>query len=318
MSKLRADYKKSVSQRFEDFMNGDIDTPEVLPTAKKAKEDTDLIEADEFFSEFTTADDIQRRELYQEFKHRKFVKRARSAYNMMAIVIGILIIAILLATVAFLPKFGNKSNPDNNVVSERYIEDGLEETGAVNIVAGMILDYRAFDTFGESNVLFIACCCVLILLRNDSGEEEADEDVADFRRDIILEKSAKFLFPIIIVFGIYVVLNGHLSPGGGFSGGAIMGAGLILFANAYGFEKMEKIFSYSTFRKITFGALLFYGLAKSYSFFTGANHLHSIISTGTPGAILSSGLILYLNICVGLVVACTMYGFYALFKRGRI
>jgi multicomponent Na+:H+ antiporter subunit B len=61
-----------------------------------------------------------------------------------------------------------------------------------------------------------------------------------------------------------------------------------------------------------------YCLAKSYSFFTGANHLESHIPLGTPGAILSSGLILILNICVGMVVACTMYSFYALVRRGRI
>lgn len=55
----------------------------------------------------------------------------------------------------------------NNEVSQRYIEKGLQETGAVNIVTGMILDYRAFDTLGESHVLFIATCTVLILLRAD-------------------------------------------------------------------------------------------------------------------------------------------------------
>lgn len=48
----------------------------------------------------------------------------------------------------------------------------------------------------------------------------------------------------------------------------------------------------------------------------GANHLPSGIPLGTPGAILSSGLILVLNICVGLVVTCTMYAFYALFRKG--
>lgn len=41
-------------------------------------------------------------------------------------------------------------------MATRYIEQGLSETGAVNIVTGMILDYRAFDTFGESCVLFVA------------------------------------------------------------------------------------------------------------------------------------------------------------------
>ena len=119
-----------------------------------------------------------------------------------------------------------------------------------------------------------------------------------------------------MIFGIYVVLNGHLSPGGGFSGGAIMGAGLILYLNAFGIEKMGKFFTPNTHKYVCFAALSFYCLAKSYSFFTGANHLHSIISAGVPGKIISAGLILPLNICVGLVVACTMYSFYTLFRKG--
>ena len=40
------------------------------------------------------------------------------------------------------------------------------------------------------------------------------------------------------------------------------------------------------------------------------------IPLGTPGAILSSGFILPLNICVGLIVMCTMYAFYTLFRKG--
>ena len=56
------------------------------------------------------------------------------------------------------------------------------------------------------------------------------------------------------------------------------------------------------------------GLRAEY--LTGAHHLESGIPLGTPGAILSSGLILPLNICVGLVVACTMYAFFALFRKG--
>ena len=119
-----------------------------------------------------------------------------------------------------------------------------------------------------------------------------------------------------MLFGIYILVNGHLSPGGGFSGGAIMGAGLILHVNAFGYKKTQRFFNEKTYKRVTVGALSFYCIAKSYSFFTGANHIPSGIPLGTPGAIISSGLILPLNICVGLVVACTMYAFYTLFKKG--
>ena len=69
---------------------------------------------------------------------------------------------------------------------------------------------------------------------------------------------------------------------------------------------------------IAFFALGFYSFAKGYVFFTGANGMENHIPRGTPGAILSGGLILPLDIAVGLVVAVTMFGFYSLFRRGSI
>ena len=122
----------------------------------------------------------------------------------------------------------------------------------------------------------------------------------------------------MLLLGVYVVLNGHLSPGGGFSGGAIMGAGLILYVTAFGFAKMRRFFTYKTYQRVVLVALLTYALSKCYSFYTGANHIESVIPLGTPGAILSSGLILVLNICVGFIVACTMYCFYAVFRKGEL
>ncbi len=244
-------------------------------------------------------------------------------YKAASIVCCLALVGILLMAVYYLPPAGNADNPVNNEVAAKYIEDGLQDTGAVNIVTGMILDYRAFDTFGESNVLFIATCTVLIMLRNDKKQEkriaEAEakrERYYEPKDDSLLQKITFILFPIIVIFGIYVILNGHISPGGGFSGGAIIGAGLILYANAFGFEKLNRFFTEKTYKWISFSALSFYCLAKSYSFFTGANHLESGIPLGTAGNILSSGLILPLNICVGLVVACTMYAFYTLFRKG--
>ena len=239
-------------------------------------------------------------------------------YKLAAVVCCIALILMLVVTVSYLPPVGSPDNPAHNEVVEKYVEDGMQDTGAVNIVAGMILDYRAFDTFGESNVLFMATVVVMLLMRDDKRKKGADSADMKYeqRFDTILQQVTFILFPLIMIFGIYVVVNGHLSPGGGFSGGAIMGAGLILFLNAFGIEKTRRFFTENTHKYVCFAALSFYCLAKSYSFFTGANHLESIISTGIPGKIISAGLIFPLNICVGLVVACTMYSFYTLFRKG--
>ena len=248
------------------------------------------------------------------------------AYRVLAVFSCIAFSLIMLYIVGHLPAFG-KANPMMDEVAVRYIESGLEETGAVNIVAGMILDYRAFDTLGESFVLFTALVCATVLLRVDkknlrSGREDyytvLKDSYYDTSGDSILRAVGTYLVPFIMVFGIYVLLNGHISPGGGFSGGAILGAGLIILSASLGFSTADTILTSKRINLMTFFALGFYALSKCYVFFIGANGIHNPIPKGIPGAIFSAGLILPLNIAVGLVVACTMYGFYSLFRRGGI
>ena len=247
-------------------------------------------------------------------------------YRVCAVIICVCIVLVLMYTVFHLPLFGAENTPASNEVVERYIEKGVAETGAVNFVTGMILDYRAFDTFGESSVLFLAVTCVLILLLRDKNNSNDEEDAITMHefiierdtQDLILQKIVSLVMPCILLFGVYIVLNGHISPGGGFSGGAIMGSGLIVYGASFGVMQVRSFFNRRTFKTVTSAALLTYAASKAYAFFTGANGLDSHIPLGQPGAILSSGLILVLDICVGAIVACTMYGFYALFARGRM
>ena len=178
---------------------------------------------------------------------------------------------------------------------------------------------RGFDTFGETCVLFIAATCVIILLRKNEEElENAKETDWKYepKPDAILQKMTLVLVPIIFLYGFYIILNGHLSPGGGFSGGATIGAGLILYVTTFGFHKTQRFFDEKTYEIVKVGALSLYSVTMIYYFYTGANLIESRIPLGTPGNILSSGMILPINIFVGLEVACTMYAFFALFRRG--
>lgn len=261
-------------------------------------------------------------EQFGGWQRRSGEKAFGRLYNAISVIACICLVAALLVTVAFLPAFGDPDNPANNEVPAKYIEEGVRDTGATNIVAGMILDYRAFDTFGESCVLFIAVCGVLILLRNEGTAPDAFDtllhEMEEPRHDIILKKASYLLVPMIMLFGIYVVMNGHISPGGGFSGGAIIGAALILYASSYGTKRARRFFTYQTYQKVVSVALIFYALVKGYSFYTGANHIPGMIPLGTPGTILSGGLILPLNIAVALIVSSTIYVFYVLFSKGEM
>lgn len=305
---------KKRSYRIKQWMKGEIDQYVDIVEMKRQEEvgvSESVVKKHKKDQEQLFAD------IYDK-EHNWVYRGFQRFYKMAAVICCVALIVMLVVTVSYLPPVGDPSNPAHNEVVEKYIEDGMQDTGAVNIVAGMILDYRAFDTFGESNVLFIATCVVMLLMRDDKKQKGVDSSDMNYepRFDKILQQVTFILFPLIMIFGVYVVVNGHLSPGGGFSGGAIMGAGLILYLNAFGIEKIRRFFTENTHKYVCVAALSFYCLAKSYSFFTGANHLESIISTGVPGNIISAGLILPLNICVGLVVACTMYSFYTLFRKG--
>lgn len=260
-------------------------------------------------------------ERYEEWERAAGILFFGRFYKVIAVFICIAVIAILLLTVSFLPPFGSLDNPANNEVFTKYITDSLKDTNATNVVAGVILDYRAFDTFGESTVLFIAACAVTILLcddRKNRSKSSLDDEMNEPRQDTILTVVSMLVVPTLILYGIYVIFNGHVSPGGGFSGGTIIGSGLILYLSSFGARRTKSFIGARTYTAVNFCALSFYALAKGYSFFTGANHLKSGIPHGVPGDIFSGGLILPLNIAVGLVVACTVYGFYALFSKGEI
>ena len=311
-----------MKEQFWRWLDGDIDVMDGFTEAAEVHDESREGIKEELH--------IREEEIRKDARTQKAVevgvKSFVTIYNVVAVISCIFLIGVLLYTVADLPYFGQE-NPRTVEVVRRYVEDGLEETGAVNIVSGMILDYRAFDTLGESHVLFTALVCVTILLRRDKknmrrGYEDyytiTKDSYYGINRDGILRRVGMFLVPCIFLYGLYILLNGQLSPGGGFSGGAILGAGMIIFAASFGFKQADRFFTRRFSAYSTLVALSFYSFAKGYVFFTGANGLENGIPKGTPGAILSGGLILPLDIAVGVVVAGTMFGFYSLFRRGGI
>jgi multicomponent Na+:H+ antiporter subunit B len=123
-------------------------------------------------------------------------------------------------------------------LAEYYVVQGPIELGAPNIVTGILISYRGFDTLGEVAVLFMVAASVGVLLKGESttaqatatAEAEADEEQSAPRRPAgeIVRTGTQVLLPMILTFGAYVIVNGHLSAGGGFQGGAIVASGVML------------------------------------------------------------------------------------------
>ncbi len=329
MPKINDRYPASAHKRVSDWLtNGftgldremtQAETPPAAPSAEAAGQ------AEDAFQEKARRDRERESDLYARLHHWSVTRgerQARLLYRFLAVIVCGGIVFFLLRTVSALPALGRVDAPVNNEVSYRYISRGPEETGAVNFVSGMILDYRAFDTLGESSVLFLASCAVMMLLRLDRDDAKGPVPSplsltgGDLHGDDILRASSLVLFPVIALFGAAVVLNGHSSPGGGFAGGAILGGALMLLSNAAGEERVSRLITERRASLAIFTALLFYAGAKSVVFYTGANGIPLDIPLGEPFSILSAGLILPLDMCVGLIVALTMYGFYRLFTKG--
>lgn len=320
MSKLRknSEYEKTFAFKFLRWLRGEKD-PYLNQVEMSVQEI--VKEKEETIQERMLEREMIHDKIY-DVSHNKELKFFNKFYIISSIFFCLVLIVILLITVSYLPESGSKDSPQNNEVSALYIEEGLEDTGSLNIVTGMILKYRAFDTFGEAHVLFIATICVMIMLMVDDEKlkeiAEVDDRKYEPKNDEILKKIAFILVPVIFMFGLYIILNGHLSPGGGFSGGAMLGAGMILYVSAFGFKKTQEFFDEDIFKIVKVTSLALYAVIISYYFFMGGNGLDSHIPLGTPGDILSAGLLLPINLFVGLEVACTMYAFYALFRRGGL
>jgi multicomponent Na+:H+ antiporter subunit B len=212
--------------------------------------------------------------------------------------------ALLLWGLTGLPDYGVYPGPYGDVLNQVAVA----ERKATNVVAAVTFDYRGVDTMGEEFILFAAVVGVAVLLRaqRDEVEQPPDEDAADRRApgtsNAVRVLGLALVGPVVL-FGLYMVAHGHLTPGGGFQGGVVLATGaLLVFLSG----------EYVTLRKVRPVALI--DLAESsgaggyvavglLGLAAGAAFLENVLPLGQPGALLSAGTIPLLNLAVGLEVA---------------
>ncbi len=129
-------------------------------------------------------------------------------------------------------------------------------------------------------------------------------------RSLIIERVSRWMTPFIFLYGVYVVLYGHLSPGGGFPGGVILSSAFILILLAKGKQQALKNLPYGLAKKLdAIGALAFISVALLGFVFTGvffANFLQQLWP-GEPFHILNAGTIILNNIAIGLKVCASLF-----------
>jgi len=135
----------------------------------------------------------------------------------------------------------------------------------------------------------------------------------------IVQVIARLLAGILFLFGTYIVLHGHLTPGGGFAGGVLIAAAFILMSLAFGSVEQTERNSY-TFSSVveSLGGLLFVGLALA-GVLAGAYFFRNagVFGLGRPLELISGGIIMPANIAIGIKVGAGLFAIFLALGASR-
>ncbi len=185
--------------------------------------------------------------------------------------------------------------------SRYYAQKGPDELGSANLVTSVVVTYRGLDTLGEVTILFSVASIIGFFLKSRTQRELKAEGFRETSE--LLHTSTAFLVPIIFLFGAYVFVGGHLSPGGGFQGGAIIASGtLLLFLATPTASRGKTIIS--LVESVSGVAYVGIGIA---GIFLAAGFLDNrILPTGRFGTIFSAGAIPVIYSLIGLKVGAEL------------
>ena len=219
------------------------------------------------------------------------------------LVSGFGLFVLLVWSFGGLPDFGHYLGPYGDILNASAIPE--RQTTAV--VSAINFDYRGFDTLGEEFILFAAVVAVASLLRNLRGERERrpDDDARGRRvRDpsvAVTVVGLGLVGPTVLV-GLYVVIHGHQTPGGGFQGGVILATALLLVYLSDTYVTLRRVGPMALIElaeALGAGSLGLLGLA---GLIWGASYMENVLPLGTAGNLLSAGTIPVSSVAVGLAV----------------
>ncbi len=188
-------------------------------------------------------------------------------------------------------------------VAHDYVQREPQELGAVNVVTAIVVTYRGLDTLGEVSVLFLAATGVAVLLRR--REKAAKRQKAKRAASEFVQTGTRLLLPFIVMFGAYIFINGHLSPGGGFQGGAVVASAMLLVLLTY----PDYHFNHSLLNWIESLSGATYVLVGLLGLILAGGFLDNrFLPLGDYGKILSAGAIPVIYILIGLKVGTELAG----------
>ena len=199
-------------------------------------------------------------------------------------------------------------NETLNMTASYYAENGAEEVGAANLVTAIVVTYRGLDTLGEVTILFLTAAIAAFFLK--SKDDFTKRKVKESSE--LLKTATSMLVPLIFILGIYVFVNGHLTPGGGFQGGAILASGLVLLLLSEPLQKVNSVL-FAVVESIS--GIAYVGIGIAGIFLAGGFLDNSILPMGEFGTLLSAGVVPVIYILIGLKVGSELSGLLTKFQE---
>ena len=194
-----------------------------------------------------------------------------------------------------------------------FQENGFYETGSLNLVTGIYLDYRLFDTLFEAGILLVAVTGVSWIAQHEHVEHNPLFMLDRFKIPELFVSFARIIYPVVLLFGIYVVFNGHLAPGGGFQGGSILATALLILYYI-DLNKKTNLAQLFFIEKILYLILLSVSIV---SYFTRGELFTNVVGP-EAGTLWQSVFLITLNVLIGAKVALGLTAiFIAFLKEGR-
>ncbi len=210
----------------------------------------------------------------------------------------ILIIIVALGSMLYPLVSSFDGNSELSSLAQFYAQpDNISKVNSPNLVTAIVVTYRGLDTMGEVTILFLTAAIIAFFLKKGGTTRTLRLNSEIFKT------SAKLLVPIIVMLGVYIFINGHLSPGGGFQGGAVIASAVILMLLASPNTKLKHNFFEAL--ESTSG-LVFVGLA-ALGALLGLGYLdNAILPLGEFGKLFSAGAIPVIYSFVGLKVGAEL------------
>lgn len=175
-----------------------------------------------------------------------------------------------------------------------------QDLGAPNIITGILLTLRGFDTLGEVAVLFMVAAGIGLLLKPDAL---ANEPTPVTPSSELVKNGAAVLLPLIAIFAVYIIMNGHISAGGGFQGGAVIASGVMLVLLADPGKRLS-LDALSAIESLA--GLLFVLVGVAGLIWAGGFLDNRFLPLGQFGAFFSAGAIPVISVLLGIKVGCEL------------